>query len=174
MNITYEVAHTKDELSALAAICLEAKLYEDDGLLRNHYNVIISQKQVRKMCIVLQRCNGQPSGAIVCFVTAQHVNTFIKPGFRRKGLGSKLVARLRTELGLERSLLIGTEGYDGWENFFENNFIYVAIHHFSIEEIKQWTVEQLVVKVNFKPKRAMLARLHRWIKEEGNSNGNHC
>lgn len=165
LDVTYEVARTKDELAALALVCLENKLYEDDGLLRNYYNTIADKKQGRKMCIIMQSVNGRPCGAIVCFVNAQHINIIIKPGLRRMGLATKLVARLRQELGLERSLLHGTSGYDGWESFFENNHIYVSIDHFNIEEIKKYPIEQLHRKVNFLPKRRMLARLHRKLKE---------
>lgn len=163
MNITYEVAHSKEDLSRLATVCLGNRLFEPDGLLTKYYQAIIDKTQGRKMCIVMQLCNGRPSGAIVCFVNAHHVNTFIKPGFRGMGLGTHLVAKLRSELGLERSLLIGVEGYEGYEKFYAKNFIYENIMHFSLEEIKQYPIDKLVVKVNFNPKRKMLAELRRNI-----------
>lgn len=163
MNITYTVARTKDEITILAALCLNAKLYEDNGLLKHYFEVMVMQKQVRKMTIVMQRVNDMPSGVVVLYDTAHHINTYVKPGYRRMGLGSALIKELRTVTGLERSLLIAVEGISGWENFYKQNFIYVNRMHFSLEEIKKYPIDKLVVGINFNPKRAMLAKLHRSI-----------
>lgn len=159
MNITYQSARTKDDLTALATLCLNAKLYDDNGLLKHYYETIIKQKQVRKMTIIMQWCNEMPSAVIVMFDTAQHINTYVKPGYRGMGLGSKLVEELRQTTGLVNSLLIGCEGISNWKEFYDANYIYVNIMHFNLEEINKYPINKLIVGVNFKPKRAMLAKL---------------
>lgn len=164
MNITYSVASTKEELSSLAKICLDAQLFQPGGLLKKHYEVIFEKKQRCDMYIVMQYFNGVPVGAITCFKRAKHINIYINPNYRRIGLGSMLVEKLRQEMGLENSLLIGVEGYEGWKDFFHANFIYENIMYFSIEEIRTIPIDKLVVTVNLKYKRQMLARLRRYRK----------
>lgn len=157
MPITYQIARSKDDLVHLAEVCLNAGLYEPDGLLKNYYTTIMKRRQVRKMTILTLCLDTLPIGVIVLFDTANHINTYVKPEYRKGGYGSLLIKELRSRVGLDNSLLIGVAGFGEWEQFYARNFVYINKMTFSTDDIDKYKGRSSVVAINFKAKRTMLA-----------------
>nr|DAF93528.1 MAG TPA: alpha-tubulin N-acetyltransferase 1 [Myoviridae sp. ctshb19] len=76
-------------------------------------------------------------GALMYEINRSHMQIYVRPTSRRKGVGSALVSRLRDYENYDRRVISAESGYPGSEQFFERNLIYVPDYSFGEEEIKQ-------------------------------------
>lgn len=163
MTITYKVATTKDEIVKFVLIAVKAKLFQMGGNLSLDYAVILDDMCRRKKCMVIAYKGKLPVGVVLMSTVSREVNTYVVPAYRKNGVGRGLIQTLRSHLGLTNSLLIGTAGYEGWEQFFESNHIYVMCYTGKYNP--KLSMRQNLGVINDGPKRAMRKALRLKNKE---------
>jgi GNAT superfamily N-acetyltransferase len=143
------VVHQGSDLKPLTSQLIHQEVFEESGHLQDVWERIqrTGKNSGRKCLIVVavepykSTWSTMPSytirGALVYDINRSHINVYVKPKWRRKGVATRLLERLRDFENYDRRVISAEPGYPGSEHWFEKNLVYIPDYTFSEAELQK-------------------------------------
>ena len=134
--------HTSPEsVSHAASFLCHQNLYEKTGNLRYVWPELASVGTYRKQKVMLivayeNQRDTDAIGVLVFYVNKAEAKFYVKPAHRRKGVATKMLRALRTAGGQGDRVITGEVGWEGSQQFFAKNFVYVPDTGFGPDDMK--------------------------------------
>jgi len=144
------VVYQGSDLPRVAERLLSQRVYEESGELQHDWKrIMLTGKTRQRKCLIVtaEHLDKDPEspnnpmwriyGVLLYEIKRSHMQVYVRPEFRRRGIAGRLLQRLRDFENYDSRVISADEGYPGCVEWFERNLIYVPDYQFTEAEILQ-------------------------------------